>query len=226
METEVAVLSPEERLDLVDDIMRFGRIRHMPVVEDGRLIGIVSHRDLLAASLTKALDFDRGHRRTFMRSVEVKEVMTPAPHTVAPDATLAEVMAVMLRHQIGCVLVVNAKGVLVGLVTETDVLRAVLDEDREEEVEVGNEGSKLREKVSQEFDEVLRVRDELRVQMHLAKAEARDLWDVAEHKVRETEAKLDALGNEVEAPLRDVGDAARLLVDEIKDAYRRIREIL
>jgi len=124
MESEVVTLAARDRLDLADDVMRLGRVRHIPVLDDGRVVGIVSQRDLLAASLSKALAFDPQQRRTFMRSVDVGEVMSREVVTVAPDATLGEAAALLLGRRIGCLPVVKPDGTLVGLVTETDLLRA------------------------------------------------------------------------------------------------------
>ncbi|TFG92108.1 MAG: CBS domain-containing protein, partial [Myxococcales bacterium] len=89
-----------------------------------RVVGIVTHRDLLAASLSKALSFDPAHRRTFLHSVDVGEVMTRDVVTVAPDATLDEAAALLIGRRIGCLPVAKPDGTLVGLVTETDLLRA------------------------------------------------------------------------------------------------------
>ena len=124
MQREFASVRSDERLDFVDDVMALGRVRHMPVVDDGKLVGVVTQRDLLAASLSRVLDFDRQERRTFLRSVDVKEVMAGRPITVAPTATLAEAAALLLRHKIGCLPVVGPGGEALGLVTETDLLRA------------------------------------------------------------------------------------------------------
>jgi CBS domain-containing protein len=99
-------------------------VRHLPVLEDGRVVGIVSQRDLLAASLSKALDFEARDRRTFLRSVDVGEVMSREVVTIAPEASLADAAALMLGRRIGCLPVVKPDGTLVGLVTETDLLRA------------------------------------------------------------------------------------------------------
>ncbi len=118
----------KDQLDFVDDVMSLGRIRHMPVVDGERLIGVVSQRDLLASSLSLALDFEVGQRRNFMRSVVVEEVMTPQPITVAPTVTLREAARLMLTHRIGCLPVVERDDRLVGLVTETDLLRGAYGE--------------------------------------------------------------------------------------------------
>jgi acetoin utilization protein AcuB len=106
--------------------MHAGRVRHMPVVEDGRVIGVVSDRDLLATSLSKTLDFDAEERRTFLRSVDATEVMTQDLVTVTPGATLSEAADVMMKHRISCLPVVDEAGALLGLVTETDLVRAAL----------------------------------------------------------------------------------------------------
>jgi CBS domain-containing protein len=122
MQPEFMHLSPDDGLDFVEELMNLGRVRHFPVIRDGQLVGIVSQRDLLAASLTRVLDFDGPHRRTFLGSVKVEEVMTKDVRTVSPDATLADVARLFDRHKLGCVPVVDASGAVVGLVTETDLL--------------------------------------------------------------------------------------------------------
>lgn len=124
MESEVVTLEASDRLDLADDVMRLGHVRHIPVLDEGRVVGIVTHRDLLAASLSKTLSFDPGQRRTFLRSIDVGEVMTRDVATVAPGATLDEAAKLLLGRRIGCLPVVKPDGTLVGLVTETDLLRA------------------------------------------------------------------------------------------------------
>lgn len=128
MQTQVSVLGCDEHLDLVDDIMKYGRIRHMPVLKEGRLVGILSNRDLLAASLSQTLDFGPKQRRTFLRSVDVSEVMKSDVVTIAPTTPIGEAARVLLDRKIGCLPVVNDEDELVGLVTETDLLRASFSE--------------------------------------------------------------------------------------------------
>lgn len=127
MQQEFVSLGVEDHLDLAEDVMRLGRVRHMPVIEGKRLVGIVSQRDLLSASLSKMLDFDSAQRRTFMRAVQVSEAMTRDVVTVSPETPIREVARLMIRHKIGCVPVVRDGDEPVGLVTEVDLLRAVYD---------------------------------------------------------------------------------------------------
>jgi CBS domain-containing protein len=141
MQSEVVTLDASDRLDLADDVMRLGRVRHIPVLADGRVVGIVTQRDLLAASLSKALEFDPRQRRTFMHSIDVGEVMSREVVTVAADARLGEAAALLLGRRIGCLPVVKPDGTLVGLVTETDLLRAAfLSEEEAIDAEVVGEG--------------------------------------------------------------------------------------
>jgi CBS domain-containing protein len=128
MQREFASVRSDERLDFVDDVMALGRVRHMPVVDGGKLVGVVTQRDLLAASLSRALDFDAQERRTFLRSVNVGEVMSKKPITVGPKATLRDAAQLLLRHKIGCLPVVGPGGEALGLLTETDLLRAAYAE--------------------------------------------------------------------------------------------------
>jgi len=131
MRREFVSLQAGDRLDFVEDVMSLGRIRHMPVVEGGKLVGIVSHRDLLAHSLSRAIDFDPKDRRTFLRSVDVSEAMTRNVITVERATPVDEAARLMLRHRVGCLPVVGDDGTPVGLVTETDLIRAAYLEGEE-----------------------------------------------------------------------------------------------
>ena len=125
MRREVVTLSIKERLDLTQDIMSLGRVRHLPVLDDEqRVVGIVSDRDLLAAAMTKVLDFDPASRRTFLRSIEVGEVMAKEVVSVTEDTEIGEVARILVERKIGCVPVLDEDGELLGLVTETDLISA------------------------------------------------------------------------------------------------------
>jgi CBS-domain-containing membrane protein len=125
MRSEFASLRAGDRLDLADQVMALGRVRHLPVLDAaGHVVGIVSNRDLLEASLTSVLAFEPEQRRTFLHSVSVDEVMTRHVETVAPDTPLGVAANRLVGHKIGCLPVVDPEGVMVGIVTETDLLAA------------------------------------------------------------------------------------------------------
>lgn len=124
MRTDFVALQEGDCLDFADDVMRLGRIRHLPVLAGGKLAGIVSQRDLLAHSLSRTLDFEPRDRRSFLKSVQVADAMTRDVVTVQPSTPLDEAARLMIRHQIGCLPVLGPDRVPVGLITETDLLRA------------------------------------------------------------------------------------------------------
>jgi CBS domain-containing protein len=124
MQTQPMTLRADDLLDMSEDLMSLGRVRHLPVLDGDRVVGVVSLRDLLAYSLTRALDFDPRERRAFLKSVTVREAMSKRLITVRPEATRADAAALMLRNRVGCLPVVDSDGKLVGIVTETDLIRA------------------------------------------------------------------------------------------------------
>jgi CBS domain-containing protein len=227
MQSEVVTLQRTDRLDLADDVMRLGRIRHMPVLESGRVVGIVSNRDLLAAGLSRALEFDRQQRRAFLHSVEVTEVMSNEVVTIAPEAPVCEAAEKLVKQGFGCLPVVKSEGTFVGLVTETDLIRAAwLGGDPVAEGPDDGLLSDLGERIEREVEGLRRVRDELRVQMHLGRAEARDLFEGLEQRWHELETRLERVAGEARRPMQEAGGAVRRLIDELKDGYRKIRDSL
>lgn len=123
MQTQVVRISSEERLSTVEDIMTLGGVRHMPVVRGGELVGVVSERDLLRASLSNLNAFGSEQRRAFLHAVEITRVMSEPPIVIGEEDTVEAAARVLGERKIGCLPVVDGDGKLVGLVTETDVLR-------------------------------------------------------------------------------------------------------
>ena len=119
---KVVTISASERLSTVEDIMTLAGVRHMPVVHGGELVGVVSERDLLRASLSALADHRRAERRAFLHGVDIARVMSSPAITIAPHASVEEAALLMAERKIGCLPVVEG-GRLVGLVTETDLLR-------------------------------------------------------------------------------------------------------
>jgi acetoin utilization protein AcuB len=122
MSRKMITVSEGDTLATVEDIMTLGHVRHMPVVKGGRLVGVVSERDLLRASLSNLSDFANDQRRAFLHVVEIARVMSTPPVTIHPDAQVEDAARVMADRKIGCLPVVQGEE-LVGIVTETDVLR-------------------------------------------------------------------------------------------------------
>ena len=121
MGTQLVTISASDRLSTVEDIMTLGHVRHMPVVQGGKLVGVVSERDLLRASLSVLSKHRDAERRAFLHVVEIETVMSTPPIVVEPEATIEEAALIMAHKKIGCLPVVEGDE-LVGMVTETDIL--------------------------------------------------------------------------------------------------------
>ena len=94
----------------------------MPVVSGGSLVGVLSERDLLRASISNLERAGIDHRRAFLNAVEVKDVMSSPPVVIDEKASITDAARIMAEHKIGCLPAVDERGLLVGIVTETDLL--------------------------------------------------------------------------------------------------------
>lgn len=124
MTSPVISLFSEQTLPLADDIMRFKHLRHLPVVDDaGRLVGMVSHRDILRAEISSLLGLSAEERRARQDHVKVSQIMTRDVWTAGPEAFASNAGRLLLDHRFGCLPVVDAAGRLIGIVTERDYLK-------------------------------------------------------------------------------------------------------
>jgi CBS domain-containing protein len=122
MQREVVTLRADDHLDLADDVMRLGRVRHMPVVAGERVIGVLSQRDLFRAAVSSLLEFDRAAEQDWLARVPVATVMSTPAVTVPSSCPMRRAVEIMTERRIGCLPVVD-EGRLAGLLSETDCLR-------------------------------------------------------------------------------------------------------
>lgn len=111
------------RLKDAIDVMYANDVRHIPVLDHERLVGILSERDLRSL-WESALDPNVSDGRLYERTVS--DVMTASPLTAEADADVDEVIETLIEHRIGALPVVDAEGVLVGIISYVDVLRAAI----------------------------------------------------------------------------------------------------
>jgi CBS domain-containing membrane protein len=122
MTTNPHTLEADDVLDLADDLMSMARIRHIPILDGGELVGVVSQRDLFYSALVKALGVEQREQKDLMKTFRARDVMIQPVITIWQSATVTEAARLMAENKIGCLPVVEGKR-LVGLVTETDILR-------------------------------------------------------------------------------------------------------
>ena len=117
MSTDLFTVQPDDLIDLAASLMDWRHIRHVPVEdEDGRLVGLVTHRSLLR--LVSA-----GSREKNIEGITVRELMVPNPVTVSPLTPTLEAMKIMREQRLGCLPVVEGNQ-LVGILTSYDFLDA------------------------------------------------------------------------------------------------------
>jgi CBS domain-containing membrane protein len=122
MSRELVTLAEDDTLADARACMERGRIRHLPVVRDGRLVGLVTHRDMLAASFSVFAEVSAREEKRLFSRIPVGELMHDVV-SVSPESSVREAARLLLDNRFGCLPVVAKDGRLVGIVTEADFLR-------------------------------------------------------------------------------------------------------
>lgn len=115
MTRELITLTRDDDLAQADTFMKRGRIRHLPVVDGGRLVGLITHRDLLRVYADRTRDA--------AMTIRAGEVMTTGVATVNPTTRLRDALETMIDNKYGCLPVVDEAGAIVGLITQFDLLK-------------------------------------------------------------------------------------------------------
>jgi CBS domain-containing membrane protein len=122
MSTDLVTLTEDETLADAQRCMARGRIRHLPVVRGQKLVGLLTHRDLLAASFSIFAEVNHAEQRRIFVTVPVVEAMHRDVVSVAPDLPVKRAAEILLKNKYGCLPVVDEATNLVGIVTEADFL--------------------------------------------------------------------------------------------------------
>lgn len=126
MTTEIRTVNHNDKLSLVDELMKLGRHRHVVVLDDdGVVTGVVSRRDIFHGALAWTLGQGVAAHEKTLDSYPAKQVMQSDVVTIAPGVSLAEAAELMNERKIGCLPVVEGER-LVGILTEGDFLTLVV----------------------------------------------------------------------------------------------------
>ena len=124
MSKDLVTVDEDTSIMKASRLMKQKEIQHLPVLKKGRLVGIVSDRDLKEATPSKATSLDIHELYYLLDKVTVKSLMPKQLFTIAPGDTVERAAAVMLKHHISALPVVDAKSALAGIITKGDIFRA------------------------------------------------------------------------------------------------------
>jgi CBS domain-containing protein len=133
MTSNPVVIEPNVTVPAATSIMRQHKIRHLPVVENGRLVGMISRGDLREASMSASINADQYELHFMLDRLTVGKLMTRKVYTITPDAFLVHAAELMTENKIAGLPVVDERGGVVGIVTESDLLRTLVTKLREAE---------------------------------------------------------------------------------------------
>ncbi|HEV8383505.1 MAG TPA: CBS domain-containing protein [Candidatus Acidoferrales bacterium] len=106
--------------------MRRSSIRHLPIVDGDRLVGIITERDVLRCSPSLLSEITQDEYNAIFENTPIARVMTRDPTSVQPDAPIRDAVALMMDRKMGCLPVVE-NGRLVGILTRSDLLNVLMN---------------------------------------------------------------------------------------------------
>lgn len=126
MTRKVECVMPEDKLERVRQILEQHAFHHIPVVDKGKLVGIVSYTDYLRVirDVFNDSDSERISKRVF-DTIEVREMMTPDPMSLNPSDTLEKVLEIFNENRFHALPVTEPDGRLVGILTTYDLMKAM-----------------------------------------------------------------------------------------------------
>jgi acetoin utilization protein AcuB len=124
MSKDLVTIDEDTSIMKASKVMKQNEIQHLPVMRKGRLVGIVSDRDLKEATPSKATMLDIHEMYYLLDKISVNSLMAKYLVTITAGATVEKAAAIMLKRRISALPVVDEKGVLAGIITKGDVFRA------------------------------------------------------------------------------------------------------
>ena len=128
MTENVVTITPERSMMKASKLMKDHGISRLPVVdESGRIVGIVSDRDIKDASPSKATTLDMHELYYLLSEVKIKDIMTKKVTTIRDDETVEKAAVLMLEGNFGGLPVVDGDARVVGIITDTDIFKVLVE---------------------------------------------------------------------------------------------------
>jgi len=125
MTTNPVTIEPDNSVATAIRLMRRGELRRLPVMEDGRLVGMITSGDLRRVTGLSSILNDRSQDNFLWHHIPIANVMTRNPITLPPTAQVAKAARILIEYKIGGLPVLD-EGKLVGIITATDLLRCLI----------------------------------------------------------------------------------------------------
>ena len=126
MSKKVITIEAKDSMQRAMSLMKEHNIRMLPVLQRGKLVGVVSDNDLKRASASDATMLDVHEVLYLISKIKIKEIMVKNPLTVSPDYTVEETAELLMEHKISGVPVVEADGKVVGVITRDDLFKVLI----------------------------------------------------------------------------------------------------
>jgi acetoin utilization protein AcuB len=133
MTSDVVAVEPNTGMMEAHRVMRSNKIRRVPVVSKGKVVGIVTRSDVREAEPSSATSLNIWEINYLLNKLQVKDVMTKEVLTVDSEESIKTAASIMYELKIGALPVVNKQSELVGIITESDVFRVLIAWFNEEE---------------------------------------------------------------------------------------------
>lgn len=120
-------ISPDDNVDAAQNLLKKHKIRRLPVIERGKLVGIVTDKDLMRVSPSAATTLSKYEVNALLAKISIREIMSDKVIAVNEHAPIEEAALLMSMNKIGGLPVTSDVGTVVGVITETDIFNALVE---------------------------------------------------------------------------------------------------
>ena len=126
MTKNVVTIDADESMPKAIQLLKQHKINMMPVTQKGKLVGVITDRDLKKASPSEATDLDTHELKYLLNKIKIKDIMTKKVITIPSDFTIEEAAEILMNEDISGAPVVNDRGDMEGIITSTDLYKALI----------------------------------------------------------------------------------------------------